>query len=119
LTGRCELVELVTILSSAEEFIESSLEKLFLLLCHSFTATQQVVFLKELKHNLQSGEFMVLCNFADNYSSVLQDEIQGFHWNNTQATVYPFVIYIKKSLAVNTEHENVVMISDCLKHDFM
>jgi hypothetical protein len=75
-TDRCELV---TIVKSTEEFIESLLEKLLLLLCHSFIATQQVMFLKELKCNLQSGEFVFLCDFAENYSFVLQDEAQGFH----------------------------------------
>jgi hypothetical protein len=70
------------------------------------------MFLKELKCNLQSGEFLVLCDFAENYSFVLQDEAQGFSWNNAQATIHPFVIYFKKSDALNTEHENVVMISD-------
>jgi hypothetical protein len=75
------------------------------------------MFLKELKCNLQSGEFVVLCDFAENYSFILQDEAQGFHWNNAQATIHPFVIYFKKSDALNTEHENIVMISDCLKHD--
>jgi hypothetical protein len=79
LTDRCELV---TIVKSTEEFIESLLEKLLLLLRHSYIATQQVMFLKELKCNLQSGEFVVLCNFAENYSFVLQYEAQGFHWNN-------------------------------------
>jgi hypothetical protein len=49
-TDRCELV---TILKSTEEFIESLLEKLLLLLRHSFTATQQAMFLKQLKCNLQ------------------------------------------------------------------
>jgi hypothetical protein len=58
---------------SNEEFIESLLEKLLLLLCCLFTATQQAMFLKELECNLQSGEFVVLCNFAEN-SFVLQDE---------------------------------------------
>jgi hypothetical protein len=38
LTGRCELV---TIVNLTEEFIESLLEKLLLLLPHSFIATQQ------------------------------------------------------------------------------
>jgi hypothetical protein len=69
------------------------------------------MFLKELKCNLQSGEFVVLCDFNENYSFVLQDA-QGFHLNNAQATIYPFVIYFKKSGALNTEHENLVMISD-------
>jgi hypothetical protein len=75
------------------------------------------MFLKELKCNLQSGEFVVLRYFAENYSFVLKDEAQWFHWNNAQATTHPFIIYFKKSYALNTEHENLVMISDCLKHD--
>jgi hypothetical protein len=109
LTDRCELI---TIVKSAEEYIESLLEILLLLLCHSFITTWQAVFHKELKCDLQSGEFVVLCDFAKNYSFVLQDGAQGFHWNNTQATIHPFVIYFKKSDALNTEHENLVMVSD-------
>jgi hypothetical protein len=75
------------------------------------------MFLKELKCDLQSGEFVVLCDFTEHYSFVLQDGAQGFHWNNAQATIHPFVIYFKKSDALNTEHENILMIPDCLKHD--
>jgi hypothetical protein len=58
-----------------------------------------------------------LCDFDENYSFILQDESQGFHWNNAQATIHPFIIYLKKLDALNTDHENLVMISDCLKHD--
>jgi hypothetical protein len=75
------------------------------------------MFLKELKCNVQSGEFVVLCNFAENYSFVLHNEAHGFYRNNAQSNIRPFVIYFKKSDALNTEHENLVMISDCLKHD--
>jgi hypothetical protein len=42
-TDRCELI---TIVKSTEEYIESLLEILLLLLCHSFIATQQAMFLK-------------------------------------------------------------------------
>jgi hypothetical protein len=100
-----------------EEFIESLLEELLLLLHNSFIGAQQAMFLKELKCNLQSGEFLVLCDFPENYSFVLKDEAQRFHWNNAQATIHPLVIYLKKSDSLNTEHENLVMISDYLKHD--
>jgi hypothetical protein len=89
--------ELLNTVKSTEEFIESLLENLFLLLCHSLIGTQQAIFLKELKCNLQSGEFVVLCDFTENYSIILQDEAQGFHWNNAQASIHPFVIYFKKS----------------------
>jgi hypothetical protein len=92
-THRCELI---TIVKSTEEYIESLLEILLLLLCHSFIAAQQTMFLKELKCDLQSGEFVVLCAFVENYSFVLQDGAQRFHWNNAQATIHPYVIYFKK-----------------------
>ena len=38
----------------------------------------------------------------------MQDSVQGYHWDNTQATLHPFVIYFK---------EAVCIISDHLKHD--
>jgi hypothetical protein len=80
-----------------EKLTESLHEKLFL--CHSFTATQQATFLEELKCNLQSGEFVVLCNFAKVWSFVLQDE--------TRASINPFIICFKKSGALNMENENL------------
>jgi hypothetical protein len=46
---------------------------------------------------------VVLCDFTENYSIVLQDKAQGFHWNNAQATIHTSVIYFKKSDALNTE----------------
>jgi hypothetical protein len=62
------------------------------------------MFLKELKCNLQSRESVGLCDFAENYSFILQDESKGFHWNNAQATIHSFVIYLKKLDALNTDH---------------
>lgn len=49
LTGRHGLV---TTTRSTEEFIESLFQKLLPLLLHLFIATQQAMFLKELKCNL-------------------------------------------------------------------
>ena len=34
-----------------------------------------------------------MLDFADNYSTIVQDAAQGFHWNNSQATIHPFVLY--------------------------
>ena len=46
---------------------------------------------------------------------MLQDAAQGFHWNNSQATIHPFVIYYKESDKL--KHISYVVISDCLRHD--
>jgi hypothetical protein len=110
LTDRCHLLNTV---KSAEELIESLLEKLLLLLHHSFIAMQEAMFLKEVKCNIQTGEFVILCDFAENYFLFCKMKLRGFR----EVTFYPFVAYLKKLNALNTEHENVVMLSDCLKND--
>jgi hypothetical protein len=57
-----------------------------------------------------------LGDFSENYSFIIQDAAQGFHWNNQQATIHPFVSYFKNS---KNEVENLcfVIISECLYHD--
>ena len=72
-------------------------EKLEVLLPHSFIAWQQSSFQVQLKAGLQPGECLVMADFSENYSFVLQDAAQGFHWNNSQATIHPFVAYYMKS----------------------
>ena len=48
---------------------------------------------------------------------MLQDAAQGFHWNNSQATIHPFVMYYKESGTL--KHISYVVISDCLRHDMI
>ena len=48
---------------------------------------------------------------------MLQDSAQGFHWNNSQATLHPFVAYYLDSEEVR--HLSYVVISDCLHHDMV
>jgi hypothetical protein len=45
---------------------------------------------------LQTGEIAVICDFSENYS-IIQDEVQGFHWNNAQATLRPAVAYYSQN----------------------
>ena len=99
----------------ADEFVEFFCDKLKLLIPHSFVATQQASFFSERKSTLQTGELIVQADFSENYAFVLQDAVQGFHWNNSQATVHPFVIYYQQS--GEECHTSYVIISDCMHHD--
>ena len=49
---------------------------------HSYTTTVQSSYLKSLKETLPENEIIVLEDFAENYTFLVQDEIQGMHWNN-------------------------------------
>ena len=57
----------------------------------------------------------MLGDFAENYSFVVQDEVEGFHWNNIQCSLHPAEIHYRKS---DTLHRlSYTVISDDTKHD--
>lgn len=103
---------LETLSKPVDEFINMFCDKLELLLSHS---TQQASFYNDRKSSLLQGEVIVTADFSENYAFILQDAAQGFHWNNSQATIHPFVIYYKDSEKLC--HLSYVIISDCLHHD--
>ena len=72
----------------------NSIEKLT---SHSYISRAQTSYLKKQKDELAENTDIVLVNFAENYSFVVQDEVQGFHWNNVQATLHPIVIYYREN----------------------
>ena len=106
---------LETYTKSVDEFVDTFCEKLELLRPHSFIAAQQASFYSDCKAGLALREIVVTVDFAENYSFVLQDAAQGFHWNNSQATIHPFAAYFKKSGELC--HLSFVIVSECLHHD--
>ena len=79
---------LETFSKSADDFVEMFCEKIQTLLPHSFIGAQQATFYKDTKETLQPGEVLVTADFSENYAFILQDAAQGFHWNNSQATIH-------------------------------
>ncbi|XP_071944232.1 uncharacterized protein [Antedon mediterranea] len=108
--------KLVTLVEPKEEFIENLADKIVKLTRHSFTSKSQSGYMRNLKGTLQPMEEIILQgDFAENYAYVVQDEIQSFHWENSQATLHPFVAYY--CLQDGTlEHINICIISDCREH---
>lgn len=73
--------------------------------------------MKDAKENLGENELVVILNFSENYSFVVQDEVQGWYWPKNQCTINPFVVYFKDSSNL-LSHLSLIMISKCLKHTF-
>lgn len=67
------------------------------------------------------NEAIMVCDFAENYSFVIQDEAQGFHWNNSMATVHPSVVYYKNKNQSDgkefLDYKSFVFVSDSLTHN--
>ena len=110
---RCTLE---TFIKPVDEFIDLFCEKLEVLCPHAFIAAQQASFFRDCKSSLAPGEMLVTADFSENYSFVLQDAAQGYHWNNSQATLHPFVTYYTDE-EDKLCHISYVIISDILHHD--
>ena len=65
---------------------------------------------------MTESECIVVCDFSENYAFVVQDSVQGVHWNNNQATVHPFAIYYRDDDG-EIGMKSFVIISECLHHD--
>ena len=113
-TDRTSLVQLT---ASVQEFIQIAVDNFNNLRSHHFIAKSQSAYLSKQKEDLAPYEAIVLLDFAENYSIIVQDEVQGHHWTNTQATLHPFVVYYRDAEGVKSL--STCMISDCLKHDVL
>ena len=102
---------LETFVKPVEDYLNVFAEKLETLKPHDFIAKQQASYLNSMKENLLPGEFLVIGDFSENYSFVVQDEAQSFHWNNSMTTIHPFAFYYRN--AGDIKHGNFVLVSDC------
>src|SRR5215469_4308216 len=113
-TDRCTIVQVI---ESSENFLESLSNKVNKLTRHHFVAKAQTRFLKHLKSNLQPNEVIILGDFSENYSYIVQDEVQGFHWENSQCTVHPFVAYYRNNSNTELVHASFCFLSPVTKHE--
>ena len=72
--------------------------------------------MKHLKDTLKPKQAIIIQDFAENYCFIVQDAIQGFQWNNSQATIHPFAVYYRESDG-KLNNINLCIISGCFKHD--
>ena len=108
---------LVNHYSTVEEFIAKIVDDVYEVCPHHFIAKAQANHLKMARENVSENELIILLDFAENYSFVVQDAVQqGFHWENSQATLHPFVTYFRSSNG-DLKHTSICVISNCLKHD--
>jgi len=106
---------LETVVKKIDDFLSEFFQCIKLYQHHAFITRAQSTFYSDTKQDMKEGEVLVVCDFAENYSFVVQDEIQSFYWNNEMATVHPFVAYFKTGTIIN--HVNFVVISECNTHD--
>lgn len=112
---RCTMIDVVEPLS---EYIQSLSKKITKLVRHHYIAQKQAQYFKDLKEKLPlETEVVIVGDFAENYSFIVQDAAQGFHWENSQCTVHPFVVYFKDPISQKLGHNSFCFLSDSTQHN--
>ena len=108
-----------TTLDTLQEPLPSFVSKLVFqldaLATHHYISQAQTSYVSQLKGNLESNQCIILGDFAENYSFIIQDAVQGQHWDNSQATLHPFVVYYCDN-DNDLKSISVCVISDCMTH---
>ena len=66
--------------------------------------------------SLKPNECIIILDFAEDFSFVIQDAAQAFYWNNAQATIHLFVAYHKSNKG-HLYHRAFACISDYMTHN--
>ena len=106
---------LVTIQETVNGYIDKLCMAVHDLAPHHYIAKSQASYLRHLKETIPENEAIILLDFAENYSFIIQDAVQGHHWDNSQATLHPFVVYYRREEKL--ECLSICVISDCLTHN--
>ncbi|CAF4667131.1 unnamed protein product, partial [Rotaria socialis] len=109
LNSRYELLHLTGTIRALLEEIDSLWPHFII---HNFYTREQRDYIALIKETSSISTFAVVqVDFAQNFTLIIQREIQSAYYSRQQATI--FTIYIK----VGEEHRNMVLISDYLAHD--
>ena len=111
---RCTLMEKT---KNFEDFSTSVSERVYKLTRHHYISKSQEIFLQNLKSNLLVNEIIILLDFSENFSFIIQDEAQSFHWKNSQYTVLPFVVYHRNSDDEEITHKSFCFLCPDTKHN--
>lgn len=108
--------ELVSLQLSFGELADKLITQMQVLIPHAYIAKAQSKYFKSRKENLANEtEAIVVLDFAENFSFVMQDEVQGYHWNKSMCTLHPAIVYYKLDGLIMSF--SMCVLSDDLEHD--
>ena len=102
--------------STIEEYINLLNDKVFEWFEHNFISKAQSDFLEHRKETVSQDEAITLLDFAENYLVIIQDAVQGFQWEKSQAILHPFVVYYSNTNG-DLDSQSLCVVSDHWKHN--
>ena len=92
------------------DVLESLLVSAITLLKHCFIKRKQSATFQEKRKDTRETVGVLQIDFAENYTTAYQDEIQAAHWTSSQVTVFTAVGWSRG------EVQSYAIVSDALEH---
>lgn len=106
-----EIMKIVSFKGTINEVLQQLLSQTLKFKTHSFVKNVQSKYFEEKKKNVGPNEAVVQEDFAENASTVYQDEAQSAYYSHGQVTVFTCCVWLKNDTI------SIVVISDDLTHD--
>lgn len=84
-------------------FIENLSRNIWKLSIQKFVRQKQAAYIRNLKESLLRNEILIIGDFAENYTCIVQDSIQAAYFSATQVTLHPFVAYYNTTNALTSQ----------------
>jgi hypothetical protein len=92
--------KLETITEDKEEFIESLVKMISKLTQHHYVTRCKSVHFALCKSEIQADSSVLVSDFSENFTFVIQDCVQGYYWMIDHATLLPFMACMKNKRMV-------------------
>lgn len=99
-------------LTEARHVVSKLQEQLPAFKTHVFVKNIQSIYFKETKETLKADEAVLQIDFAENFGTMSQDEIQAAHWAYEQVTIFTACAWFK-----DDQKTSIIVVSDDLLHD--
>lgn len=113
--NRCTFAQ---VSKAEDEFIADFVANLEKLAPHRFLCKMQHDYFEQVKNTLTPGVVLVLLDYSENFTFIIQNAIQANHWQNDQCTIHVCVC-IYRGEDGELKYVNHVVFSDYMKHETM
>ena len=117
---KIKALRLVTSNISCKYLIINLTTDMTLIAGHLFRAAWQQDQFRLTKLNMLQKSAVLVADFAKNYACSMADEVQSYHWAQTQVTIHPVMAFMNaadKKSAPPTHTEAIFCMTDDPKHD--
>lgn len=117
---KIKALRLVTSKTSCKELLAGLIVDMKLFSGHLFRAAWQQEQFRLSKLNMPPRSAVLVADFAENYACAMANEVQSYHWAQTQVTIHPVMAFVNaadENSPTPTHTEAVFCITDDPKHD--